>query len=266
MAWGLVLNSEFGDYFPHGQYVGWDETLNAHWETGMSNDVKARFEEESVRERSHAHAGTYYSYVAHKFRAEHSRKFSGLPPLTPIEAHEWPEEFTTIFHYKSLGSLVMLNNRMLVADQSLKSIIERVEPGAHTFHPIRITKMGGDPRKVAGVPYPHSYFVMVINQFRESFAPEQSAGGVWEEGPVGRFKMTQKTKKAMSGFAMSKAKIAGAHLWRERKVYTPEVYFSDVLEAEIEKAGLRLPKRFRLKEVGAIRVGVPNELLMAGQV
>ena len=242
MVWGLVLSSELGDYFPQGEYVGWDEKLRAYWESGMPAEVKAHFVEESARERTYAHAGTYYSYVAKKFKSDHSRKFGGIPPLTPIEGHEWPEEFSTIFNIKSLGSLFTLSGQMLVIDAALKSIVERVEPGVHEFSPIRITRMSGGH-------YPNTYFVMVIRQFRESFSPEQSAVGVWEQKPAGYFDMTQGNKKSMSGFAMSKAAIGGAHLWKERKVYAPEVYFSDTLEAEIDKVGLRLPKRFRLKEV-----------------
>jgi hypothetical protein len=266
MAWGLVLSSELGEFFPDGNYIGWEEALNAYWESGMPAEAKAHFFEEKARERSYAHAGSYYNYVAHKFTVEQSQKVSGLPPFTPIEAHEWPEEFTTISHYNSLGSLIELNNRMLVVDQNLKSIIEYVEPSVHIFHPIRITKMSGDPRKVVGVPYPHSYFVMVINQFRESFSTGSSTEGSWHKTDYGMFRCVRQTKKAMSGLAFRSEAIGGAHLWREREIFKPEVYFSDVLEAEIEKAGLRLPKRFRLKEFAAIRVGVLGELAIAGEV
>jgi hypothetical protein len=249
MAWGVVFGTQLGDYFPHGDFVGWEEKLKAYWESGMPADVKARFFEEEARAYSVAHYGTYYSYVASKFREEPSRKVLGFPPFTPIKDHEWPEEFTTIFHYKTLGSLMQINNRLLVVDRALKTIIERIEPDIHTFRPIRVTKMGGGPRKVVGGPYPNDYFILIINQFRESFSPEQSAEASVHKTDYGSFRCTQTNKKAMAGLAFSSAAIAGAHLWKERKVYTPDIYLSDRLSEEIDKAGLRVPKRFKLKEV-----------------
>jgi hypothetical protein len=242
MAWGMIDPSNIGDYFPDGYYVGWQEKLKAHWENGISTEVKARFEEEKARERSVAHSGTYLAFVAYKFVSEHGNQIFGFPPFTPIETHEWPKEFRTVFPCKSLGSLITLHNSMIVVDAALKAIIERVEPEVHTFSLIRIGQLGADS------PI-SSYYVLVIGNFRDSFSPENSDKGSFEERRAGHFDMTHKTKKSMAGFAVSKAAIGGAHLWRERKVYEPQIYLSDVLENEIEKAGLRTPKRFRLKEV-----------------
>jgi hypothetical protein len=249
MAWGLVLGLQFGEYFPHGQYVGWEEALRAYWESGMPADVKARFFEEKARFNSYAHCGTYFSYVARKFSCEYSRKIPDLPSLTPVEAHEWPKEFTTIVHYSSLAALMQINDQLLVVDKELRSILERLEPGVHTFHPIRMTKMGGGPRNVVGGPYPNEYFILIINQFRDSFLPEQSAESSVYKTEYGAIRCAHENKKAMAGLAFSSKEIAGAQLWKERRVFRPEIYMSDRLSAEIDRAGLRLPKRFQLKEV-----------------
>jgi hypothetical protein len=242
MVWGIIDPGEYGEYFPQGDYVGWKETLKAHWDDGISTELKARFVEESARERSVAHAGTYSAFVSYKFIKGQGQQVFGLPPFTPIESHEWPKEFRTIFPCKSLGSLIMLHGFMVAVDAAFRAVIERVEPGVHAFSPIRIGQIGDDSPG-------STYFVLVIGQFRNSFSPELSDKATYIESPKDRFDMTQKNKTSMANFALSKAAIGRAHLWRELKVYEPKIYLSDELEAEIEKAGLRLPKRFRLKEI-----------------
>jgi hypothetical protein len=242
MAWGMIDPSNIGDYFPDGDYVGWKEKLRAYWENEISIEKKAIFEKESARGRTVAHSGTYSAFVGYKFVREQGTQILGLPLFTPIESHEWPEEFRTIYPCKSLGSLIMLHGFMVAVDAAFKAIIERLEPDVHAFSPIRIGQLGADS------PI-SNYYVLVIGNFRDSFSPELSNKSSFEEDRYGRFDMAQKTKKSMAGFALSKTDIGSAHLWRERKVHEPKIYLSDVLENEIEKAGLRLPKRFRLKEV-----------------
>ena len=56
-------------------------------------------------------------------------------------------------------------------------------------------------------------------------------------------------KKVITGLALSKDAIGGAHLWREKKLTQPDIFLSDTLKARAMDAGLRLPKHFRMKEV-----------------
>ncbi len=234
MAWGVIDPSDYGDFFPQGDYVGWKEKLKAHWDNAVSTETKDCFIKESAREGL-LHMLSAFAFVGYKFVSEQGqRKSSGSRHSSSIAQHEWPQEFRTVFPSKSLGSLIMLHGFMVAVDTALKAIIERVEPGAHTFSPIRIGQLGADSTM-------STYFVLVIGQFRQSFSPELSSEGAWQEKLGGNFKMAQKTKKAMAGFALSKAAIGSAHLWRERKVYEPKIFLSDMLEAEIAEAGLRSP-------------------------
>ncbi len=46
-----------------------------------------------------------------------------------------------------------------------------------------------------------------------------------------------------------KSAVAGGHLWRERRLLSPEVFFSDTLQAEIARRGLRIARHHQLKAI-----------------
>jgi len=76
-------------------------------------------------------------YAVGKFTKELGTVSGAEYPLfSQIEEHEPPRSFNTVKGYKSLGSLIKLNNRILAVDQALRAIIERLEPGVHQFFPI----------------------------------------------------------------------------------------------------------------------------------
>jgi hypothetical protein len=58
---------------------------------------------------------------------------------------------------KSLGSLVLLPDRLLAVDATLKEIIEGLEQGVHQFWPLRIIMPKGNE-----LPVP--YYGMVIHR------------------------------------------------------------------------------------------------------
>lgn len=41
MAWGFVGPSHFGEFFPDGDYVGWQEAIREHYDTRMTPEEKA---------------------------------------------------------------------------------------------------------------------------------------------------------------------------------------------------------------------------------
>jgi hypothetical protein len=164
-------------------------------------------------------------------------------PIGPIAEHEWPDHYELSKRYSALGSLFMMNSGLLAVETALKDVVERLEPGVHQFRPIRVTT-----RKGAAVA--KQYHTMVIGQFLDCFRPESSDEGSWEKAKtVDSYQVYINTKEYIAGLAFSKSAMDNAHLWRERRVTSPEIYFSDALKAEFDKAGLRLPRHFRMKEV-----------------
>lgn len=234
MVWVLIDPSGFGDFFPEGDYVGWTERLVEHAETTMSPQKKAEY---------FNFPASYVHEVAEKFVREVGTQAGDAPIVKPLEPHEQPEWFETVKPYSNLGSLIGLNDRLLAVEEALKDIIERLEPGVHMFWPITITM----PK---GRVYPKPYYGMVIGRFLDSFVPEMSVEGSYEKSRgYDSYSAFIPTKKYVSGLAFSRVKIGNACLWRERRLYYPDICFSDRLHAEITKAGLRIPKHIRAREI-----------------
>jgi hypothetical protein len=128
---------------------------------------------------------------------------------------------------KSLASLILLPDRLLAVDATLKEIIETLEPGVHQFWPLRITLPKGQD-------FSGPYYGMVIRCFIDSFVPEQS--DVRQSEDV--FFAKGPTKKDYGNLTVSKSAVAGAHLWHERRLVTPDVFFSDEFAGGDYPAGL----------------------------
>jgi hypothetical protein len=220
MVWAWVAPGSFGDFFPNGDYVGWEEGIKRYFDEEMSAEQRAAFDNSHVR---------YGGQAARKFTED----------MEPLEPHERPSEFRLMERPKSLGSLIKLNDRLLAVDATLQEIIETLEPGVHQFWPLRITLRKGQE-------YPVAYYGMIIRRFIDSFAPKQS--DVRQEGGSAFF-VNGPYKKDYGNLTVSKSVVAGAHLWHERRLLTPDVFFSDDLQAEITRRGLRIPKHHQLKGI-----------------
>ena len=61
-------------------------------------------------------------------------------------------------------------------------------------------------------------------------------------------------KKGIGDLTVLKRAVAGAHLWRERRLLEPNVFLSDELQAEIARRGLRIPRHPQLKETRHLSV------------
>jgi hypothetical protein len=88
---------------------------------------------------------------------------------------------------------------------------------------------------------------MIIRRFIDSFVPEQSETTV-SSGP-GSYFANGPTKKAFGNLTVAKSVSAGVHLWRERRLFRPEIFISDALQAEIARRGLRMPRHHPLKTI-----------------
>lgn len=240
MVWGMALPGNFGHFWPSGEYIGWDEALTDYFNNAMPADEKALF----------SHVSEYIYYASQKLKNPPGKKIrQSLPPFGPIAAHEAPKRFAAAKRHSSLGSLIMLNSRILAVDGHLKLLIERLEPDTHHFFPIEIVMPGG-------VIHPEQYYVMAIGQYLDSFARDQSNPASWgTRSPlaclrhVGKYVFYEESKSLMSGLALSRQLFGFAHLWRERCMMNELICFSDELISAAALSGLRLPKHCRLKEV-----------------
>jgi hypothetical protein len=235
MVWAISMPSDFNDFFPDGNYVGFKESLHKHFAENMVTEERAVFDGNQAK---------YVLYVGEKFRSElGSRYSSDYPPVSSIEKHEVPECFETEKRYTSLGSLVKLTIRFLAVDDALKEIIEKLEPGKHQFFPIKILMPKGEI-------YPKRYFVMRIGQWLDSLSSTESKSEVLQkDGENGHYFLFAPTKKYIEGLALSKAAINQVDLWRDRFLSDELIFISDALQNAIGEAGLHMPKHFRVMEV-----------------
>ena len=235
MVWGMTLPESFGEFWPSGAFENdhWHERLMVHFNERASDEQKALFDD-GLGNAAHRYA----SYAKRKFIEETSGE--GMLPFTPVESHEPPRSFDTAKGHKTLGSLIMLNSKMLAVDTALKDIVEQMERGSHEFFPIEI-------RMPRGKVYPANYYLLVM-RYLDAFSSEDTKAGSVEKHPLGYYSL-DKTKAGMSGIAIRKAAFGNANLWRERRFTKNLICFSDKLRVEIEKTGLRIPKHYKLKEV-----------------
>jgi hypothetical protein len=84
--------------------------------------------------------------------------------------------------------------------------------------------------------------------FIDSFIPEESSEYNSRYAPD-LYYGNNKTKDGFAKLAVSQNIIDGRHLWRERRLHTPDLYISDSLQDEISRRGLRIFKHYKLKAV-----------------
>lgn len=247
MVWGLFMPTIFGKFFPDGHYTGWRHDLEKYFSDDMPIDQKALFK----------NGPSYPYYVTTKFTEDPNKNSHGRPPFTPIEAHGSPKRFVLEKKYRSLGSLITTEDQILTVDEPFKDIIEHLDLGTHQFFPLHI--LNG----AAQGPDPHSdwvlkrYFILVIGRHIDSFSPGRSDPGSWRYSDLDLSSVNDadqtffcnRDKEPMSKIALSMQVFSSAHLWRERRMVSPLICISDALRAEIVKAGLHLPKHYRLKEI-----------------
>ncbi len=256
MVWGMALPSGYGEFWPSGHFeydpimreTGWFRRLTVYYEEQTPEEQKRLFD---FRGNPLAAARRYGTFPSYKFKAEpRSIDKNGLDPAYgPVEPHEVPRSWDMTKSHKTLGALIKTSSKILAVDGQLKSVIERLEPSVHEFHPLEM-------RMPKGQIYPGQYYVLRVGQYFDAFSrddswegsvrdPERLAG----EKPITSWLHLNDSKKGVAGLAFRKAIFGGAHLWRDRIFSEELTCFSDVLIAEIEQAGLRIPKHYRMREV-----------------
>jgi hypothetical protein len=245
MVWGMGLPESFGLFWPSGEFEGggWYNRLPNYFYEQPPEIQKALFD--SPLEPMEA-MDAYTLYVTDKFISEVGARKSPRPehpPYTPIHKDELPATFDIEKTQKVLGSLIALNGRIVAVDDALKDIIERFEPSLHHFYPIKIVMPKGNI-------FPKNFYILVIGQYFDSFVPEKSKDEAFRELPNsgGKLLIRGGPKNNIPGLALSQNIYGDAHLWRERRLGPDLTCFSDALAAEIENAGLHIPKLRKMKD------------------
>ena len=242
MVWGMNLPSAFGEFWPDGEFEGWSASLMSYYLKQPPEAQQALLDHPDGAMEA---ASLYPHYVSEKMICEIGTKIGPeFPLVTPVLPNEAPTSFVTERGYRELGSLVMLNDRILAVDEALKNTIERLEPDVHQFFPIdiRMTEDGFSTSR---------YYTLVIGQYLDSFVPDKSDRDVFEgkTAKPGFYKLKD-GKEDIAGIALSRNAFGNAHLWRERHLGGEWLTcFSDELGSEIAKAGFRIPQLRQMMEL-----------------
>jgi len=244
MIWGMYLPRGGGPYGPYGDFEGPVDIYGDGW----AHRLRRYGCEELSAEKTafYGDGRVYASRVVEKFQKECGYK--GPSPddkiVRPIERHEPPTFFQMENGYKELSSIISLPSRIWAVDESVKDIIERMEPGVHLFYPIEI-------RMPRGRVYPVQYYVLVVGTYFESFVPEKSDPYSFNPQEANGLKwyIFHGRKAEITGLAFCKAMHTNAHLWRERGMDEWLICISGELEAALREAKLKLPKYYRMIEV-----------------
>ncbi len=219
MVWCLEFPAQFGRFFPHGGYVGWEEALERYY----------------MQELSEADRQTYDNRYA-KYASIAAQKFSST--TDPILDHEWPQEYHLDRDYKRLGSISNSQNGIMWVESALKDLIEALEPGVHHFRPLRLLTRTGEV-------YPGDYHVMAIGQNLNGFDPEGSDPDCikWSE----RSQKFNVYTSDLKGMAFNSGVVFGKHIWREKGVTVPYICLSDALVQEIRARDFLMPELIATK-------------------
>ena len=245
MVWGMGQPRGLGEFFPDGQFESgrWPGRLMGHFHKQPVDVQKALFD----APLDPLDAMQFYEgFVVDKFRGEWGTRASPRPehpPLTPILGHELPSSFDTVKTCNSLASFISLNDRIAAIDADLMELLETYEPGVHKFYPIEV-------RMPKGQIFPRPYHILVIGQYFDSFVPEKSRDQPVSEIPNsgGKLQIESGAKNRIPDLAFAQRVYGNAHFWRERRFGEWLTCLSDVLVAEIQKAGLQTPKLFKMIE------------------
>lgn len=245
------MPNDFNEFFPRGDFRGYEEALAAHYKAGRRPGLTPRHRQNYMFTSEHPLDGngnpypafTDYKYdVSAKFRTELGLSLWRTVPLLPVQPHEWPAEYVYEKVYKRRAALVELPSRMYAVEDGLREVIERLEPGVHQFHPIRMILP-------EGIEHPIQHHMMVVGRWLSSFRLAQTDPGCLRDAETVSPIVHSDTKECIAGVAMDSVEIGSAHLWCERYVRGPKFLISDLLKDEIIKAGLRLPPHFKMKSV-----------------
>jgi hypothetical protein len=241
MAYGMYLPNGGGPFGPYGDDEGPVDVYGGGWHYRLMKDYDEKLSEEM--KAFYKDARSYRFNVWNKLIYECGTKSHGSDGLIlmPIEEHEPPKFYQIEKGYSELSSIISLSSRRWAVDENVKAICEYFEPERHQFYPLEIRMPGG---KV----YPVQYYSLVIGTYLEGFSPEKSNSESFKPNGPKRYSF-RGDKKSITGLALDKAVIEGAHLWRERGFDEWLICFSDRFETALAAANLKLPKYYRMKEV-----------------
>nr|WP_298927082.1 DUF1629 domain-containing protein [uncultured Erythrobacter sp.] len=247
MVWGMPQPPLGGKFGPYNDFEGPVDNFGDGWRHRMVKHWVSQSDAERQRLQSYlSDEEVSYPYtVTKKFTEEWGKIPLGERfTVTPLEPHE-PFEFITLEKsFSELASIINLSSGIWAVDAAVKDIFERFEPGIHNYHEIEIRM----PRSKI---YSGRFYVLIVQQWIDGFAPEKSdaskfrtynSNGLTWYGIHGE-------AGVIRNLALRNGAIEHAHVWRDPAFAGKILCLSDTIRAELDSAGLLLPKHWKMKVV-----------------
>jgi hypothetical protein len=246
MVWGMIHPPGSNGFYLSGEFEGpsrlsqdgWRERMERHYRDELPAGEQAVFQDEN-NNGAHWYAG----HVVNKFSIRRDlvgRRYEGADD--GIADHEVPQFYRSSGNVAKLASLATFSGPVLTVDDSLRAIIEWVEPGVHTFVPIPI-KRGRDTPVLA------TRHILIVEQWIDSFSEVHSDSEAFAISPDRKQVKHSEIPRKMRKLAFRSDRIGKAHLWFEPRLVRFLLCMSDRLQAEIADAGLRIPRCYPLSQV-----------------
>lgn len=242
----MPLPESGGAFGPYGAFEGegagydlsqgWSDRLERHFRTDLSEAEKAGYTNPDG-------ASFGYPYqVVEKFLSEPGSRIRGAQGLRvqPFAIHEPPKFYRTEKGFDDLSSIVCLTDRIWAVDESVKAIIEDLEPGKHQLFPLEI-------RMPRGRVYPVCYYTLAVGQWHSSF---EYGGSSRDSAKVdGLNVVVDWRKKGVEGLAFRAEEFGDSAMWRERQFGPNLMCYSDLFAERLLQSHLKLPKFWKMRTV-----------------
>ena len=195
--------------------------------------MRQQFDKLSEREKSLLEEATFECYTY-----EISKKY--LFDMGPLASSELPRVYQTEKTYKTIGSMFEVSDQLVVVEEALKDLIEELEPSAHQFWDLSLTR----PNKE---PYERRYCGMRINRFIAAIDVDSSGDDVlikYEDS----YTLKNISRSQAKNLFVSARDISSYCIWRDE--YNPNrIFFSKQFFELAKKKGFDLPRSAELKEI-----------------
>ncbi|MCG3268912.1 imm11 family protein [Yoonia sp. I 8.24] len=154
-----------------------------------------------------------------------------------LSREEIPEDCVlSIFpeRLKSFAPTWCVHSGAIVINQSVKDVLDRIEPDTHQIVPIDVTFRDGTPAE-------GNYYFLNVTQTIDSIIDERSTVAIKTDPFPGTrdYMEIRWSNQKEHRLTFDPAVTAGRHLWREKRYSTPEIKYamSDALHDAFEAAG-----------------------------
>ena len=218
MAWGATYPLGFGSLAVCGTFRGHFEQLQEIW---MSTPPDER---------------PFQSVNGHQMDVNNRLHGNG----ETLQQAEIPKVYLVERKPPFFADIMKTENRIIVVSKRMRALIEELEPSVHFFFPIDFEFKNGNI--IEG-----EFFIFSPQNYLNSLKYEECDIDKESSRPPKRYAFNDEfSKRSAKKMVLDEPKIQGLHVWRDKAVYSPDLFISDELQDEIVERDFKFFKRHRI--------------------